>query len=351
MIWTLKKLAKGIINQFPYQLQKIIYLFYHLVYQNIINAPKLFERPISTSNFNPPEDTKHLRLIGFLKIHNEAKSGNLLRVLKHLKKICDDIVVCDCESTDNSVEIAKKFTSHILHEPNDFKRELFAKQKMLDYVLKLNPDWIVWLDADEVFDREGELGGIRRLCLYGDKNGIDGFSFKEYNLWKDKEKYRIDELFAKGWFVRLWKNNGFLKFKLREGLHNRGYPLGLRNIKRANIKVIHYGFLTPELREEKYQRYKLHGQRGFYLERLKDEKGIKLEPFDIDWFPLSTFKVSVVCLIYKSVDYINFVWNSFNKYTKDANFLFIANDATDKVKKYLKENNLPHLIFENQDKN
>lgn len=283
-----KRFIKKIIAKLPSRLQKNIYLiWYHL------KKPISFRRPISTIDFILGPEAKAVRLIGFLKIHNEAESGNLLRVLKHMQKFCDGIVVCDCKSTDNSVEIAKKFTSHILHEPNDFKRELFTKQKMLEYTLKLNPDWIVWLDADEVFDREGELGEIRRLCAYGDKNGIDGFSFKEYNLWKSKEKYRVDELFAKAWFVRLWKNNGFLKFNLREGLHNRGYPLGIRNIKRSNIKVIHYGFSTPEFIEEKYQRYKTHGQQGFYLERLKDEKGIKLEPFNIDWFPLSTFETEL----------------------------------------------------------
>jgi len=61
-------------------------------------------------------------------------------------------------------------------------------------------------------------------------------------------------------------------------------------------------------------------------------------------------KVTVICLIYKSIGYLDFVWKSFNKYTKNADFLFVANDATDKVKKYLKDNNLPHLIFENEDK-
>ncbi|MDP2855929.1 MAG: hypothetical protein Q8N90_02270 [bacterium] len=62
-------------------------------------------------------------------------------------------------------------------------------------------------------------------------------------------------------------------------------------------------------------------------------------------------KVTVVCLIYKSVGYIDFVWNSFQKYTKNAEFLFTANDATDQVKDYLRQKKLPHLIFENKDKN
>lgn len=62
-------------------------------------------------------------------------------------------------------------------------------------------------------------------------------------------------------------------------------------------------------------------------------------------------KITVVCLIYQSTGYIDFVWNSFQKYTAGADFLFVANDATQKVKDYLKNKNLPRLIFENSDKN
>ncbi len=60
-------------------------------------------------------------------------------------------------------------------------------------------------------------------------------------------------------------------------------------------------------------------------------------------------KVTVICLIYKSTGYADFVYKSFIKHTKDAEFLFVANDATEKVKEYLKSNNLPHVIFDNED--
>lgn len=182
-------------------------------------------------------------------------------------------------------------------------------------------------------------------------NSIDAFLFREYNLWNSTKTYRVDEIWGKVTKVNLWKNNGYLHFDVQEGLHRPQRPRGLKNIKLTSIKLIHYGFASTKAIEEKYQMYKKWGQEGYLLERFKDERSIKLEPFDIDWFPLSTFKVLVVCLIYKSIGYINFVWNSFNKYTGDADFLFIANDATDKVKNYLRENNLPHLIFENEDKN
>lgn len=341
-----KKIAKRVIAKMPYSIQKNILLTWF----NIKNFSKNVSRPIKIKELNLSQEAKKLKLVGFLKIYNEQNNGNLERVLRHLKRFCDEIVVCDCGSTDSSIDVVRGFTKHILREPNDFKNEILAKQKMLIYALKLNPDWIVWLDADEVFDRKGELYGIRNLCLQGEKRGIDGFSFQEFNLWKNTDRYRVDQLWNKGWYVRLWRNNHQLNFENKEGLHQSQHPLGIKNIQKSDIKVIHYGFSSPKLIEQKYQLYKSHGQSGFYLEWLKNEKNIKLESINIDWIPLSVFKISVVCLVYQSIGYINFVWDSFNKYTKDVEFLFIANDATEKVKNYLKDNNLPHLIFENDDK-
>lgn len=344
----IKKTVKVIVEKLPHNVKKKFYLGWHY-----INSFSLIPSPsINTSEITLPKDGKGLKLVGFLKIHNESSSGNLLRVLSHMQQFCDEIIVCDCESTDDSLEIVKKFTDHILKEPNDFENELSTKQRILEYALSLNPDWIVWLDADEVFDREGELNGIRKLCFFGNNNGIDAFSFLEYNLWKNEREFRTDEFFSKGWFVRLWKNNGNLEFNAEKGLHQLQYPSGLSNIQKSEIKVIHYGFSSPDLIENKYEKYRKYGQKGFYLDRFKDEKGIKLDTLSIDWLPLSSLKVSVVCLIYKSTKYADFVWDSFNKYTnsKNAEFLFIANDATEKVKKHLEKNNLPHLIFENDDK-
>ena len=60
--------------------------------------------------------------------------------------------------------------------------------------------------------------------------------------------------------------------------------------------------------------------------------------------------VSYVCLIYKSVNWLKFVYEEFNKYTKlneNDEFYFVANDACDEVLEYLKNNNIPHYIHTN----
>lgn len=298
-------------------------------------------------------DPKKIKLVGFVKCFNEGQSGNLERCLKHMSTFCNDIVICDDSSRDNSLEIAKKYTDHIIIMPDEFKQELAHKQKLLELALTLNPDWIVFLDPDEIFDREGELDGIRSLCVYGNEHNIDSFSFQYHNLWKGQDKFRVDELWYKNWQPKLWKNKGNLRFDVREGLHLRQYPLGLNSDRRTDVKLIHYGFASSDKIEKKYSTYENLGQSGMALKRIKDENGMVLKNFSRDWLPPSTFKITVICLIYKSVGYAKFVQESFYKYTRGAGsnveFLFVANDPTDKLVSYLKENSVPHLVFRNED--
>ncbi len=342
----LKGIIKKKVSSLPFRYQKYFYLFWH----KINNPPKVSFK-IRTAPAEISEEIKKIKLVGFLKVYNEEKSGNLERVLKHLKSFCDEIVICDCQSTDGSLDVIKKYTTHILSEQNDFNNELHTKQRMLEYALTLDPDWIVWLDADELFDREGELGGIKKLCDYGNKNGVDGFSFLEINLWKSTAAYRTDEFWGKGWYVRLWKNNGKLHFNTPAGLHHQQYPFGLGRIKKSGIKVVHFGFSSPDLIKNKHEMYKKSGLTGYALDRIIHEDGLATKICSIDLFPLSYFKVTIVALIYKSTGYIDFVYDSFKKYnTSGADFLFVANDATEKVKNYLKDTATPHIIFENTDK-
>jgi hypothetical protein len=61
-------------------------------------------------------------------------------------------------------------------------------------------------------------------------------------------------------------------------------------------------------------------------------------------------KISYVCLIYKSVKWLKFVYEQFHKHTKlneGDEFFFVANDACPEVLDYLKNNNINHYIHNN----
>jgi|SRR3989338_8814890 len=74
---------------------------------------------------------------------NEEK--NLPRALNSVKKLADEIIVVDMESTDKTCEIAKKFGAKVfLHKPTGYVEPArnFA-------ISKATGDWILVLDADE----------------------------------------------------------------------------------------------------------------------------------------------------------------------------------------------------------
>src|SRR5688572_15102550 len=116
-----------------------------------------------------------------MQIYNESAHGNLSRCLESMSRYCDEIVLYDDGSTDDSVAVARQFTDLIIEgDTNDFSNELFHKQKLLELALSRNPDWIFWMDADEVVERKGEEGGLRFLCE--NAGAHDSFAFREVNL-------------------------------------------------------------------------------------------------------------------------------------------------------------------------
>jgi len=78
-----------------------------------------------------------------LATHNEEK--NIARCLESVKSFADEIVIVDGESSDNTVEIAKKYGAKIEVTEN---ARIFNvnKQKAIDMAKN---EWILLLDADE----------------------------------------------------------------------------------------------------------------------------------------------------------------------------------------------------------
>lgn len=183
-----------------------------------------------------------MKLIANVCMYNEVEKGNLKRCLDNLKYYCDDIVIWDDASTDNSVDVASTYTPYILSNGvNDQMNELAHKQTLLDYSIELGATHVFWLDCDEVVDSPGTLFGMRKLCEEWPE-GIDAFSFHERNLWRSERWVRVDSLFDIGWFVRLWKIQPGIRFKIQRGVHKQLYPCTVRNILKSPYDVIHYGF-------------------------------------------------------------------------------------------------------------
>ena len=83
-------------------------------------------------------------------VYNEGE--NIEKCLAHLKDYCDEIIIVDQESTDNTVEIAYKFTDKIYSKP----RLLCGDEYKMFLVSKVNKKnkWVLWFYPDEVWVKE-----------------------------------------------------------------------------------------------------------------------------------------------------------------------------------------------------
>ena len=325
--------------------------------------------------------TSQYKIICISQIYNELRKENLERFWEYLQPVVDGLVVYDDGSTDGSYEYLLDKAIFILKGgDNDFVNEINHKKVLLEKALELKPDFILWLDADEVLTANA-AAEIQNLCKHMDENEIDGMSFHEINLWRSNSWQRTDNSYNDGWFVRLWRVTPDLKFISQEaGLHQQQYPSSIKKVEKANkVAVIHYGFASDRSLAFKYLVYRAHGQSGWALERLLDEKTLQLKYVSKEIFPDGLFvedpqpekrsfeqavasleqfreivfkpRISIVCMIYKSVEWLEFVYQQVLKYTdlKDKEFFFIANDASEDVLKYLEENYIPHFVWNNSE--
>lgn len=97
----------------------------------------------TVGNSGLPMAKKKVTVSVAIAVINEEK--NLEECLRSVAGFADEIIIVDGGSIDNTVSIAKKFTTHIIQTDNP---PIFHinKQKALD---ECSCDWILQLDADE----------------------------------------------------------------------------------------------------------------------------------------------------------------------------------------------------------
>ncbi len=325
---------------------------------------------------------KKYTIVCICQVYNEIEKGNLERFFTYIKPAVDAVVIYDDCSTDGSYEYAKEQTAYVIRgTKNDFSDEINHRQQMLGEALKLKPDFILWLDADEVLTVDAAKK-LQILCAYYDEKNVDGIEFHELNLWRSSTWRRIDSLYDDGWFMRLWRVTPDMGFKeIKKGLHlpeSSFQSLAKVTERTDELGVLHYGFSSQKSLAYKYLIYRSHGQRGYdLLDRLISEEQLELVPVPKQLFPEGLWKkedkpkkmdfteslayvesykeqvfrpkYSIACLIYKSVEWLQFAYEQVLKHTdlRDTEFFFVANDADPAVLEYLRDNYIPHYAFNN----
>ena len=206
----------------------------------------------------------------FIITLNEAR--NIGRALRSVSDFAH-IVVVDSGSTDNTVQIAKTFTPHVVH--HDF--ENFAAQK--NYALSLcERDWVLNLDADEVVSP----GLLAEICTLVDENTVDALDIGVADTLDGKP-------------LHPWTHvNRKLRFFHRVGAR---YPRALVHesvriegcIAKARHPIWHYGVDTLAIRRQKSERYAALAAKS------KFECGVRPNPLKLALiYPFAFFKSYVL---------------------------------------------------------
>lgn len=320
------------------------------------------------------------RVIAIIQVYNELKKGNLERFFKYNSGVFDKIIVYDDGSTDGSFEYSLKHTPYIIKSPtNNFENELNHKSTLLEYAKRFSPDFVFWIDADEVVAAP-QRERVQEACRFCIENGFDGLRIQRRNLWRSETHERIDTEYDQSWPVSVWRIKPGVSFQnIQRGLHQESIPRGIEKIARYDqLYFIHYGFSDIKNIISKYITYREVGQRGYHLRRLVDETQLTTVRMSQSDFPQGlwvnedapvkmeyheyaqliieaekkeSFRFSIASLIYKSVSWLEFVYRQAMIFTdlKDNELYFVANDADKAVLNYLKLNRIKHYVHDNTD--
>ncbi|MDD2679507.1 MAG: glycosyltransferase family 2 protein [Candidatus Omnitrophica bacterium] len=172
-----------------------------------------------------------------MMVKNEEK--NLERCLNSVKLLADEIVIVDTGSTDNTIEIAKKFNARIYEHPwaNDFS---LHRNQSISYA---KGKWILIIDADEelCFVNKAPIKNIKRFfkeCKYNAAALVVKDIQKELNVLQFNS-------------TRFFKKN---RVRYEGIVHNQPKIEG-QALFCPMLEIKHYGYdLTPEQKEAKFKR-------------------------------------------------------------------------------------------------
>jgi O-antigen biosynthesis protein len=184
--------------------------------------------------------------------------------IKSVYDFCDEIVIFDDNSTDNTNKICSKFDKVVdIHTKTDSSfNESRDRNLLLNMALKRKPDMLLSLDGDEIFLPGSEKIIDEEIDILHPDSKV--FEFQLLTLWDSLDKIRFDGLTSSFWQKRM--------FRLKDQpsdlkINNSPYPgnfhcgslpsntIGMDYSLKSNAKIFHCASFDESLRKKKHEWY------------------------------------------------------------------------------------------------
>lgn len=206
------------------------------------------------------------KIVCMTQVYNENtlrgwdSKTNIRRFMEEVSKYCDALVIFDDGSTDGtrdvicelSGEIEMQIPSNTFNTP---EYENYHRIRSLQHCARLDADWILCLDPDEIFESRVSLEKIKALCESVDET-VDSIAFLNRHLWRTDRYVRVDGYWGHPTGPRLFRYSDKLDYDITPGLRRALAPEGLNHTVQCAYKIIHYGYSTDEAILSKFNRYK-----------------------------------------------------------------------------------------------
>lgn len=252
--WIIRAQRLGVI---PTILEDIFVFHYG---SRTINTPEFSNLRGGTSNLpllwkKYKNDTPQ-RLTAIIRAKNEAHQ--IKRCLDAASTFCDNAILLDDNSTDDTAKIASR---HPLVKYVDKcslpLNERDERNLLLTLATQMGTDWIISIDADEVFEDKLTKNYAQRLMNPVDPH-INAYGFIWRTFWNSDRYWRSDGIFAGIKGYRLCRNlpNRSIVAGTTSGLHCGNIPHFPPESRRmTSVRIKHYGYLDEETRKDKFNFY------------------------------------------------------------------------------------------------
>lgn len=188
------------------------------------------------------------------------KEKYLKKSLKELKRLCDTAIIATNNTDKESIKLIEKYGFWHYEDNREWGiHQPTIKTDLLRRAGKLKPDWIIALDADEVFAPEFTREEAEKLTQQGEI----AWYFMIVNLYNDPEHFVHGAGIQRFWNIRMFKylsdNTQFQKKNVHCGL---APPLFYQYGWHAPFYIEHYGLMDKEDRMRKVERYRQYDPKS-----------------------------------------------------------------------------------------